>query len=159
MTASGRPPASLGWLLGGALRSYMSVAEKVAAGIPFGVRGYMVLEAVRSQCPGSQLELGRRLSIDKTVMTHVIDRLEEAGFVERQADPSDRRARRIVLTPAGEDVLERTGDQLGAQECQLLSGLSDSQKTSLTEALAVLAAHSGQGAQCGEIVACLASPA
>jgi DNA-binding MarR family transcriptional regulator len=35
-------------------------------------------------------------------MTHRLDRLERAGFVERRPDPDDRRSMLVLLTEAGE---------------------------------------------------------
>jgi DNA-binding MarR family transcriptional regulator len=49
----------------------------------------------------SQRELARCLHFDASNVTDIADRLEERGLVERQVDPSDRRIRRLVLTPEG----------------------------------------------------------
>ncbi len=46
-------------------------------------------------------ELGDRLGIDKSYVTAIADTLEQAGLVERQTDPMDRRARNLVLTDHG----------------------------------------------------------
>jgi len=115
------------------------------------MRGYYVLKAVQSQCPGSQLELGRRLLIDKTVMTHVLDDLESAGLVERQPDPSDRRARRVVLTEAGGELVADSARRLADHENAMLAPLADEQRAALVEALTLLAGHAGLGPGCGEL--------
>lgn len=44
-------------------------------------------------------ELARRARLSKQTMTELIRRLERDGLVERRADPTDRRASRIFLTP------------------------------------------------------------
>jgi DNA-binding MarR family transcriptional regulator len=38
-------------------------------------------------------------------MCELVDDLEELGYVERKPDPSDRRAKLIVLTPRGHDCI------------------------------------------------------
>ena len=38
-------------------------------------------------------------------VTRLVDRMVEAGLVERQACPSDRRSIHVILTPEGRDVL------------------------------------------------------
>ncbi|MDX6260827.1 MAG: hypothetical protein QOH84_2515 [Kribbellaceae bacterium] len=38
-------------------------------------------------------------------MGELVDELEELGYVERQPDPSDRRAKLIMLTPRGHDCI------------------------------------------------------
>ena len=145
------PPVDLGWLLAGSLRSYLLVAERAVAAIPFGYRGYTVVGAVRRWCPGSQLELGRRLLIDKTVMTHLIDSLESAGLVERQPGSADRRARRVVLTAQGESAWHEASGRLAIEEERILDGLSLDQRETLIEALTLFSGQGGCGPVCGEI--------
>lgn len=38
------------------------------------------------------------------VVSRNVDRLESAGYVERRADPANRRVRRVFLTPAGRQL-------------------------------------------------------
>lgn len=45
--------------------------------------------------------VGGRLQVHPTSVTNAVDRLEAAGFVERRAHPSDRRATLVALTDAG----------------------------------------------------------
>lgn len=53
-----------------------------------------------------QTELARDLDVGKVTVGGLIDRLEAAGYVVRQPEPSDRRAKRIMITPRGHAVLE-----------------------------------------------------
>ena len=48
--------------------------------------------------------LAARAGIGKAAMGELIDELERLGYVERQPDPDDRRAKRILPTPAALDV-------------------------------------------------------
>ena len=50
-------------------------------------------------------EISRRLGIAKPNITPLVDRLFEAGYVDRQHDENDRRVVNIVLLPAGCDKL------------------------------------------------------
>jgi DNA-binding MarR family transcriptional regulator len=51
---------------------------------------------------GSRLsELAERAQITKQSMGYLVDYLEEHGYLERRADPSDRRASLIFLTERG----------------------------------------------------------
>lgn len=50
-------------------------------------------------------EISRRLGIAKPNITPLVDRLYEAGYVDRQHDENDRRVVNIVLLPAGEEKL------------------------------------------------------
>ena len=55
----------------------------------------------------SQIEISRLLIMHRSNATGLIDRLEERGLLHRRATPGDRRAYRVVLTPAGRELLAR----------------------------------------------------
>jgi DNA-binding MarR family transcriptional regulator len=44
--------------------------------------------------------------VEPITVGRLIDRLEAAGLVERRADPTDRRIRRLHLLPAAEPLLK-----------------------------------------------------
>ena len=54
----------------------------------------------------SQSELAEVLEMEPIAIGRVIDRLQKAGFVERRADPADRRAWRLYLTPRAHAVVD-----------------------------------------------------
>jgi DNA-binding MarR family transcriptional regulator len=54
----------------------------------------------------------------------IVDRLEEAGLVERQRDPDDRRAWRLVLTAKAQPIYERLGDLAEEMSGEAFSGFS-----------------------------------
>ncbi len=45
-----------------------------------------------------QTELANVLDIGKVALGGLLDRLEASGYIERRADPVDRRTKRIVMT-------------------------------------------------------------
>jgi DNA-binding MarR family transcriptional regulator len=47
------------------------------------------------------------LDIEPITLTRIIDRLEEAGLVERIADPKDRRAWRLHVTARAQPLVEK----------------------------------------------------
>src|SRR5262245_66399079 len=88
------PPADeldLGWSLTVLLGAYLERGNEAFAEVPGGPRGYQVLRSVERGQPASQLDLARRVGLDRTVMTYLLDDLETAGLVRRRADPTDRR--------------------------------------------------------------------
>src|SRR2546423_13123516 len=97
--------ADLGWALGAVFRAYQKLAQVAVADLPGGPRGYQVLAAATHEVPGTQLALAQHLGVDRTVMTYLLDDLERAGLISRQPDPADRRARRVVATDAGRELL------------------------------------------------------
>jgi MarR family transcriptional regulator for hemolysin len=54
-----------------------------------------------------QTELARILDVGKVTVGGLIDRLEASGHVERRADASDRRAKRVFVTARGEAVINQ----------------------------------------------------
>jgi len=55
----------------------------------------------------SMTELASAVLLSKSGLTRLVDRIEEAGLVQRAAAPGDRRSLLIVLTPSGEKTLKR----------------------------------------------------
>ena len=54
----------------------------------------------------SQSELAEHLDMEAIPVGRVIDRLEKTGFIERRADPADRRRWRLYLLPKAHAVVE-----------------------------------------------------
>jgi DNA-binding MarR family transcriptional regulator len=113
----------LGWGLGMVFRAYVKAAHAAVADLPGGPRGYQVLSAAAQGTVASQLALAQHLGVDRTVMTYLLDDLEAAGLIERCPDPADRRARRVVATDQGNQLLASLNDRLRAAEGQLLAPL------------------------------------
>ena len=61
-----------------------------------------------------QAELAELLDLQPITLTRLIDRLCESGMIERRADPNDRRAKRLFLTPAAKPLMDRL-DALGEE--------------------------------------------
>jgi MarR family transcriptional regulator for hemolysin len=60
-----------------------------------------------SREPGlRQIDLADKLDVEAITLCRIIDRLEEAGLVERQPDPEDRRAWRLRVTEKAKPVVE-----------------------------------------------------
>jgi DNA-binding MarR family transcriptional regulator len=113
----------LGWGLGVVLRAYAMAAQTAVADLPGGPRGYQILSAAAQGTVSSQLALAQHLGVDRTVMTYLLDDLEAAKLIERRPDPTDRRARRVVATQLGTELLETLNDRLRAAESDVLAPL------------------------------------
>jgi DNA-binding MarR family transcriptional regulator len=135
----------LGWAIGVLSRSYRRAAMSAVQDLPGGPRGYHVLSAVAVGDPSSQLELAGRLGINKSVMTYLIDDLEEAAMVTRRPDPADRRARQVVITTQGARALTRAREQVSAAEAKLLADLSAEEARTLRDLMRRLTVHRPPG--------------
>lgn len=54
-----------------------------------------------------QIEIGRRLIVTASNITHLIDKLERQGYVERLSLKGDRRVNLIKISQSGSDLLDR----------------------------------------------------
>ena len=82
-----------------------------------------------------QVQLADLLEIEAITLVRLLDRLEGAGLVERRADPTDRRARTLHLTPAATPVIESIRRISGASRELGLTGLSADEKAKLRDLL------------------------
>ena len=83
-------------------------------------------------------ELMRTTMLSSGGMTKRLDRLAEAGLVERRPDPSDRRGTLVGLTREGRTVVDEAVATHLANEERLLRPLSASQRRTLDDLLRVL---------------------
>lgn len=68
-------------------------------------------------------------------MTARLDRLEKAGLIARQPNPSDRRGTLVSLTDQGCDLVEAAVVPHAANEVRLLSALSEAERDQLNALL------------------------
>src|SRR5258708_2055391 len=61
-----------------------------------------------------QSDLAEMLDLQPITLTRLVDRLCTNGLIERRADPSDRRVKRLYLTPAARPLMDRLA-QLGEE--------------------------------------------
>ena len=80
-------------------------------------------------------EISRRLGIAKPNITPLVDRLFEAGYVDRQHDENDRRVVNIVLMEAGKEKLAGIRATIAHQIQLQADGLSVSEFRELNESL------------------------
>ncbi|MFD0059007.1 MarR family winged helix-turn-helix transcriptional regulator [Streptomyces sp. NPDC127168] len=144
-----------GFAIGMMFRAYAKAVEATVANLTGGPRGYFILAAAVRGEASSQRFLADRLGIDRTMMTYLLDDLEEAGLVERQADPSDRRSRRIVATTRGAKLWEGLHAEVNEIDRQLLSALPEESQTAFQEMVYTIARQvtAREQAEPGEVVA------
>ena len=58
----------------------------------------------------SQSDLGRMLTVNRSNVTGLVDRLERLAMVERILDNGDRRVNRVALTAKGRDIARKAQD-------------------------------------------------
>lgn len=128
---------NLGWLL---TQAHFNLVSEVAAGLePLGVsnRGYHVLATARTG-EFTQKELAERIGLDKTTMVVTVDELEAKGLAERKPSSSDRRARVITVTKAGERTVAQGQTIIDRIQGDVLETLPARERKVFLEALGSL---------------------
>jgi DNA-binding MarR family transcriptional regulator len=120
---------------------YQAVLNKTFAKHGLNSASFDVLAALRrSGAPyrktGTQLANGSLLS--SAGVTFRLDRLEEAGLIERQRDHDDRRVVYSALTDTGLEVIDRTIEAHLEAEAALLTGLTAKERQQLATLLSKL---------------------
>ncbi len=117
----------MGWLMSRAAHALGVALMEELAPLGLNLRDYTVLIAAERAAiegrPRTQLALALAGRLDKSTMVVAVDALEEAGLVERRPDPKDRRARIVVPTDAGRELLARAEGVVLGVEDEVLAGL------------------------------------
>jgi len=103
---------------------------------------WLLLSRLHRHPGASQSELAVMLEVEKATAGRMIDRLEANGWVERRAEPGDRRVKRVYLTavaqrehkrmwPVAEATVEDALASLSAPESEQLSRLLSRVKDTL----------------------------
>jgi DNA-binding MarR family transcriptional regulator len=93
-----------------------------------------LLAALRRAGPPYELnptELARATLVSSGGMTKRLDRLAEAGLVERRPDPADRRGTLVRLTARGKETIDRSVEAHVANEERLLGTLTQTERRTL----------------------------
>lgn len=96
---------------------------------------WMVISYLDRNEGSNQAAIADFLDVEPITIVRHLDRLEEAGWIERRLDPNDRRARLIYLTDKARPILA-TKRELGAEMREvMLAGLSETARDQLLASL------------------------
>lgn len=82
-----------------------------------------------------QTALAERIEVEPITLCRMVDRLEEAGMVERRRDPADRRAWNIYLTDRSRPLLDRLRAVADDLFADALHGVDEHDRAMLTATL------------------------
>src|SRR6184192_261131 len=116
-------------------RTLARLATRSIESADVGLSDFAVLEMLLHKGPQPVNEIGRRVELTSGAITTAVDRLESRGLVTREADPSDRRARIVRLTAAGEEQAARIFADHKAAMDRAANGLSKTDRATLIELL------------------------
>jgi len=92
-----------------------------------------------SRTPGlRQVELADILDVEPITLSRIVDRLQEAGLVERVADPADRRAWRLQVTDKAQPLIAKLRT-LAEQLCEeAFAGLNSAEIAAMRAKLTLI---------------------
>jgi DNA-binding MarR family transcriptional regulator len=98
----------------------------------------------------NQGQIAELLEVEPITCCRMIDRLEEAGLVERRRDPADRRAWRIHLTDKARPVLAELHDIAHEMIEAALQGLSAAEREAFITSLQTIRSNLSQSQETKE---------
>jgi MarR family transcriptional regulator, organic hydroperoxide resistance regulator len=72
--------------------------------------GVIALDVLAAKGPMTQAMLADMVSVQAQTIGKTLARLESSGYIDRRANPSDRRSHEVSITAAGDAVRESTRD-------------------------------------------------
>lgn len=82
-----------------------------------------------------------RLEVEPITLTRIVDRMEEAGWIERRPDPADRRARILHLTDKARGIVARLRSIIDTMFEEMLHGLSPAERATFAALLERIGAN------------------
>ena len=98
---------SLGFLISDAARLMRTVFDRRVRRLELTRAQWLVLARLNRRPGASQSELADMMEVEKASAGRMVDRLERKGWIERRADPVDRRINRLYLTAEAENIGQR----------------------------------------------------
>lgn len=85
--------------------------------------------------------ISEKLDLSLAATSHLVDRMVQQQLVERSEDASDRRQKRVAITPAGLALLDRLSSVRMAKAARVIEPLAPELRAQLAEVLAEVLEH------------------
>ncbi|RXG99404.1 MULTISPECIES: MarR family transcriptional regulator [Bradyrhizobium] len=145
----------LGYLIHDVSRLRRMMFDRALAPLGITRSQWWVLAFISRKDGLPQVQLANELDVGKVAVGALIDRLETSGFVIRQADPVDRRIKRVYVTKQARGFLEKLRKETDKFNARIVNGIDRKQLEAASEALLamkhnLLAMSDGTETQSGE---------
>ncbi len=102
---------------------------------PFSEARFRIMHVLAEKEPLKMSDLSKACHVTKGSLTITLNKLVEDGYVERFAEPGDRRIVLVRLTSAGQGLLENTRQLLVARMSAAFTGMPAARKKKLAALL------------------------
>ena len=135
MATSAPTDTDLGLLLARAAHGLKQELTAALTSVGISPRAHCVLSKAIGH-EQTQSQLAGLCALDKTTMVVTMDELEKAGLAERRLSTTDRRARIVAVTEAGEEMVARGQAIVARVYDDVLGALPESERAMFVGALA-----------------------
>lgn len=125
----------LGYLIHDVSRLRRMMFDRALAPLGITRSQWWVLAFISRKDGLPQTQLANELDVGKVGVGALIDRLETSGFVIRQADPVDRRVKRVFVTKQARGFLEKLRKETDKFNAQITRGIDRKQLEATSDAL------------------------
>ena len=108
-------------------------------------RQVYILDVLAQHGPVGQRELGDMLDVDHSLLVTMLNPLEHDGLIERQRSEQDRRRHHVLITPAGQRLLERAMATVEEVQAEFLAPLDERSRGELQHMLQLLRSQYSRG--------------
>ena len=115
-------------------RMFRAVNDEMS-GCGLSIARTKVLRRLHEQGPARQNSLATDFGLSPHSITDIVDGLERAGLAERRPDPTDRRAKLVAITEAGEACLGVATATRERALTQIFGSLSEEDRATLLRLL------------------------
>lgn len=126
----------IGYLMKAIIKKWRSTLDQRL--VPLGMseaRWFCLLHLGRATAPMPQVDLADAIGITPPSLVKLLDRLEQDGWVERQPEPHDRRAKRVSLTPRARTMVERIEHEAQQLRQDIWEGISATERQAFLRVL------------------------
>jgi MarR family transcriptional regulator, transcriptional regulator for hemolysin len=132
---------SFGFLIGDTSRLMRKRFDRQAKELGLTRAQWRVLAQLRRREGINQSALAEILEVSNITLARHIDRLEEKGWVERRADPDDRRKWRLFLKAEVQPIMDKMREISISIREEVMAGIPDHEREKLIDQLLVIKAN------------------
>jgi MarR family transcriptional regulator for hemolysin len=129
------PLRTFGFLLKDVTRRYVEHFEQRAKTLGVTLPQCRVLIYLASHEGMTQVQLAELTDLEPMTLVRTLDYLESQGYLERRADPTDRRARRLYLLPKGRPLVDDIWQLVDLTRRETFAGVPRKQADLMIETL------------------------
>ena len=83
-------------------------------------------------------EISERFNVTPAAASQLVDKLVQSGYIQREEDPNDRRAKMLNLTDTGRDLIRQGMEERYRWEDELTEKLTEEERAQISEALDIM---------------------